>query len=947
MTIQILHASDLEGGVEALDRAPNFAAITEGLELEADSNGDFSFFITSGDSYIPGPFFAAAADESLAEVLNESYETLLGLNGLDLEEGSGRVDIQIKNILGVDAATFGNHEFDLGTDIIPDIIATDINDDDDDGVLDTVNGLGAQFPYLSANLDFTGDGNLADLFTTQLLDSTEFQSVPADLSPAELEAAANAPKIAPFTIIDQDQDPTTTDDRIGVVGATTPLLESITSTGDVEVLNPGAGTSNMAALAQILQPSIDVLTAAGIDKIILSTHLQQFALEQELIGLVSGVDIVIAGGSDTLQADGTDVIRPGDAVIQPYPFVTEDADGNPAVIVGTPGEYSYLGRLVVDFDANGNIILNSIDADESGVFASTDDVVNDLWDGLGDPFADGTKGSEVAKLTDAVQDVVIAQDSNVFGSTSVYLEGRREFVRTESTNMGVITAEANLFVAQQFDSDVVISFKNGGGIRNPIGEVDGEGNLLPPQENPLSGKEEGEISQLDITNTLRFNNELTVLTLTVEQIIEVVEHAVSATEEGATPGQFPQIAGLKFSFDPTQPAGERVETLAIVDDQDRIVEILVRDSEIVTRSNKSFKIVTLNFLANGGDGYPFSEFEGTNRVDLVDAFGSTSTGEATFALDGTEQDALAEYLAEFFSDEPFDEEETSAENDIVIQNLSLRNDVVVDIDVNVFFLTGTIEADMLIGGNLGDRLKGRGGDDDIHGLDGDDLIFGQRGNDRMDGGAGDDHCFGRSGDDRCIGRAGNDDLRGNRGNDILLGGAGDDELFGFRDDDILRGGAGDDFMRGGLGDDVLAGGAGDDFMHGGVGDDLLRGGDGDDELLGGRGDDLLFGGDGDDFLWAQDGNDLLVGGLGNDLLLGGRDDDVFVIADNGSVDTIQGFNLAGDDSIRFDGFDIAEIMAVGVGSGVELVVTGTTIAILTNVTVEQVEVALGLTTTTT
>ncbi|MGB3492814.1 MAG: 5'-nucleotidase C-terminal domain-containing protein [Elainellaceae cyanobacterium] len=945
MAIQILHASDLEGGVEALDRAPNFAAITEALEIEAASNGDFSFFITSGDSYLPGPFFAAAADESVRDILNESYETLLGLNGFDIREGSGRIDIQIKNILGVDAATFGNHEFDLGTDVIPDIIATDIRDSDEDGELDQVRWLGAQFPYLSANLDFTGDGNLSDLFTDELLDSTEFQSAPGDLSPAELEAAANAPKLAPFTIIDQDQDAATTDDRIGVVGATTPLLASISSPGDTTVKNPGAGTNDMAALASILQPSIDALTAAGIDKIVLSTHLQQFSLEQELIGLLNDVDIVIAGGSDTLQADATDVIRPGDTVIQPYPFVTQDLNGNPAVIIGTPGQYSYVGRLVIDFDANGNIVLNSIDPTESGIFATTDAVVNDLWDGLGDPFADGTKGSEVAKLTDAVEDVVIAQDSNIFGSTSVYIEGRREFVRTESTNMGELTAKANLFVAQKFDSSVVISIKNGGGIRNPIGEIDSEGNLLPTQANPLSGKEEGEISQLDITNSLRFNNELTVLTLTVAQIVEVVEHAVSATEEGATPGQFPQIAGLKFSFDPTQPEGERVESLAIVDDEDRIVEVLVLDGEIVSRSNKTFKIVTLNFLAGGGDGYPFPEFDGTDRVDLVDAFGNTSTGVATFAEDGTEQDALAEYLAEFYSDEPFDEEETSAENDVVIQNLSIRNDVVVDIDVNVFFLTGTIGADVLIGGNLGDRLKGRGGDDDIHGLDGDDLIFGQRGDDRMDGGDGDDHCFGRAGDDRCIGRAGDDNLRGNKGDDILIGGAGDDLMLGFRDDDILRGGDGDDFMRGGLGDDVLAGQDGEDFMHGGVGDDILRGGDGDDEILGGRGDDILFGGDGDDFLWAQDGNDLLIGGLGDDLLLGGRADDVFVIADDGSVDTIQGFNLAGDDVIQFRGFDIEEITAVGVGSGVELQVVDLTIAILTNVTVEQVEGSLGLTPT--
>ncbi|GAW37113.1 hypothetical protein RA2_04188 [Roseovarius sp. A-2] len=31
-TLQLLHANDLEGGVEALENAPNFAAIVDALE---------------------------------------------------------------------------------------------------------------------------------------------------------------------------------------------------------------------------------------------------------------------------------------------------------------------------------------------------------------------------------------------------------------------------------------------------------------------------------------------------------------------------------------------------------------------------------------------------------------------------------------------------------------------------------------------------------------------------------------------------------------------------------------------------------------------------------------------------------------------------------------------------------------------------------------------------
>lgn len=943
MAIQILHTSDLEGGVEAIGRASNFAAIVEGLEIDAESLGIPSFNISGGDNFLPGPFFNAAGDSSIRDVLNESYETLLGLTGLDIREAGGRVDIQIMNIIGFDASALGNHEFDLGTNTLADIIGTDIRDDDEDGNLDEVRWLGAQFPYLSANLDFSDDDNLADLFTDDLLESTVFQSLPADLSPAELALAAAVFKLAPYTIVDEDGDPLTTDDRIGVVGGTTPLLDSITSPGDTDVRDPGSGTNDMTLLAQILQPAIDTLIAAGIDKIVLTTHLQQIALEQELVPLLEGVDVAIAAGSDTLLADQTDVIRPGDEVAGDYPIVTQNADGDPAVIVSTDGQYSYVGRLVVDFDANGVLLPNSIDPNVSGVFATTDAVVTNVWQGLGDPFADGTKGSEVEKLTDAVEQVVISQDSNVFGLTSVFLEGRRTFVRTESTNLGELTAKANLFVAKQFDDDVVISIKNGGGIRNPIGEVDQDGTLLPTQANPLSGKEEGEISQLDITNTLRFNNELTVLTLTVTQIVQVVEHAISETENGATPGQFPQIAGLKFSFDPTSPPGDRVQSLAIVNDDDEIIAILVRDGEIVADPDQTFRIVTLNFLADGGDDYPFPDFAGTNRVDLVDAFGGGSTGVATFAEDGTEQDALAEYLAAFYSDTPFDEEETGIENDVVIQNLNVRSDVVLDIDINVFNLRGDDDGDDLEGGNLDDFIKGRLGNDIISGLGGDDRLFGGGGDDAIDGGDGDDEIIGRGGDDVIDCGAGDDTVRGSKGDDVIDGGAGSDRILGLKDNDVINGGAGDDFLRGGKGDDIVNGNAGDDFIHGGTGSDVLSGGGGDDEVLGGREDDILVGGSGDDFLWGQDGDDRLTGGTGDDLLFGGRDNDIFVIAADGSVDTIQDFQKAGDDQIELQGIAASDLTVVEGSAGAEIQLGDETIAIFLDASVDAVETALGMT----
>ena len=144
---------------------------------------------------------------------------------------------------------------------------------------------------------------------------------------------------------------------------------------------------------------------------------------------------------------------------------------------------------------------------------------------------------DVVEITEAIRSVVLAKDGNIFGQTSVYLNGNRGSVRRGETNLGNLSADANLYTAQRFDPTVVISLKNGGGVRAPIG-VTADG-TFPPLGNPLVGKLAGQISQIDIENTLRFNNELSLLTLTAAQLFKVIEHAVAGSDLGSTPGQFP------------------------------------------------------------------------------------------------------------------------------------------------------------------------------------------------------------------------------------------------------------------------------------------------------------------------------------------------------------------------------------------------------------------------
>ena len=68
-----------------------------------------------------------------------------------------------------------------------------------------------------------------------------------------------------------------------------------------------------------------------------------------------------------------------------------------------------------------------------------------------------------------------------------------------------------------------------------------------------------------------------------------------------------RFAGIEFSFDTAQAAGNRVQSLVILDEDGNDADVIVQNGEIVGDADRSFRMVTLGFLAGGGDGYPFPE----------------------------------------------------------------------------------------------------------------------------------------------------------------------------------------------------------------------------------------------------------------------------------------------------------------------------------------------------
>ncbi len=535
LQLVILHHNDGESQlVQASSDLPDFggaarfASLVHQLRDEATADGAAVITISSGDNFLSGPELSVSLDED-----GPFYDALA------------------LNLIGYDALTIGNHEFDLG----PDVLARFITET-------------TTAPFISANLDFSGEPALA--------------------------ALADEGRIAPSVVVEKQGR------RIGIIGATTPELTYISSPRNV-VVNPN--------VAGIVQPEIDRLTADGVDIIVLSTHLQALSSEIDLAADLTGVDAIVAGGSGALLADDSTVLLPGDGdPYGPYPLTATLVDGTEVPVVTTPGDYTYVGRLILTVDADGNV--TAID-DASGLQRVA---------GGDEPDAVEPHPDVVAQVTEPVSAALDDLAANPVGTTEVPLDGRRSpGIRTAETNLGNLLTDALLWNGQRLAEDFgvpqpAVAIQNGGGIRND--------SVIPV----------GPLSELETFNISPFGNFVTVIEdVSAAQMKVIFENAVSRVESSS--GRFAQVAGMTLVYNPEGTPQEIGDDDTVTVEGTRVWSItlddgtaLVADGAVVDGA-PSTTLVTLNFLANGGDQYLFGDGTRTN-------------------LGLTDQQSLAAYVSE-------------------------------------------------------------------------------------------------------------------------------------------------------------------------------------------------------------------------------------------------------------------------------------------------------------
>jgi 5'-nucleotidase/UDP-sugar diphosphatase len=403
------------------------------------------------------PYGGYARQATLIKKFRASDPNPLLLNGGDTFQGTlyfnvyeGLAEAAFMNMVGYQAMAVGNHEFDRGPATL--------------GAFAKV----AKFPLLAANLDVSAEPTLVGKVKAT----------------AVLEVGGQ---------------------KVGIVGAITPDLPSISS--------PGPNV-RMLDLRTSVQKAVDELVAQGLNKIVMVSHVG-LSGERELAKNIKGLDFIVGGHSHSLLGSNLPASFPHPA--GEYPIAVDNASGSKCLIVSSWEWGKVFGRIKVEFDAQGRIVK---------------------WHDAAPIVVDETipEDQDVASLIAALQKPLANLQSEEIGSTDTGLghpsDGGRGY---DSTIANVIT-DAMLVAAKAFGA--VAALTNQGGIRASI--------------------EPGKITYGTAIGVLPFSNTLMILELSGSELKAALEHGADRTG-----GLLHPSGGMSYRLDMSRPVGQRVSEIMI------------------------------------------------------------------------------------------------------------------------------------------------------------------------------------------------------------------------------------------------------------------------------------------------------------------------------------------------------------------------------------------------
>jgi len=313
------------------------------------------------------------------------------------------------------------------------------------------------------------------------------------------------------------------------------------ATDTVDTSSPGPNVIFQDEI-ESLKADVAALEAEGVTKIIALTHVG-LPKDPEIAAAVPGVDAVVGGHGHTLMS----LKDPRHA--GPYPTWVDGQNGALVPVVQAYAYGKYGGHLVLTFGKAGTL-----------KFAEGDTILLD---------ASVTPAPEIEARVRELGGLIEELKNKVVAETAAEIDGSRESCRVVECPMGNLIAEAMLDRVK--DQGVTIAIQNGGGVRASI--------------------DAGPVTMGEVLTMLPFQNKLSTFEVTGETIVAALENGVSQVEDGA--GRFPQVAGLKYTFDPAQLTGARVSE----------VMVMTGDAWGAIDPTATYKVVSNNHVRGGGDGY--------------------------------------------------------------------------------------------------------------------------------------------------------------------------------------------------------------------------------------------------------------------------------------------------------------------------------------------------------
>jgi len=476
---------------------------------------------------------------------------------------AGKADAEMMNTVCFDTFNLGNHEFDNADAGVKQFMAF-------------LHAGACRTPLLSANVRFGPSSPMSGTMPPET--------------------------VLPSVVIERGGQ------QIGVIG-----LIVAGKTKNSSRPNSDTTFQNEAATAQA---EIDRLRARGINKIILSTHIG-YQADQALVKQLSGVDVVVGADSHTLL--GPEALQQyGISPEGPYPTRTTDKDGQPVCIVQA-WQYGYVvGETRVRFDRDGMVtdctgtpwvVIGDTFSRPAPPALNPEEIAAIRADiGAGQLLRITAPDQEAAALLAPYKQQKEALGEKVVATTGDNLCLRRvpgskrdasrstlgdvcnkiEAVNRHGGDIQQIVAEAFLQQGKAyFQAD--LSIQNGGGVRVDI---------------PA-----GKITVQDIYTVLPFKNTLVELHATGAEIKAALEDAVEGVVGPAlNTGCYPYTGGLRWNLDLNKPKGARLSKLELRA-ADGSYRPLVPD--------RTYKVVTISFLADGGDSFTtLKAITGERRVEV-------------------------------------------------------------------------------------------------------------------------------------------------------------------------------------------------------------------------------------------------------------------------------------------------------------------------------------------